>query len=270
MNKSLQILTYLFFTVLPLFSNAQTGLTVGPPRVYFVGSEGTNMTQYVDVTNPSKDYALELAVSYEDWKYSLTGDNELSPAGTLENSCADWLTISEPYFSLGPGESKRLQLNMNIPTNLNSAINPVYTTMLFVTQMNPRVSKQQEGANIRLAVRSGIKIYYRKPESEKLDVEIENIVYHKKDSIGAFLDLDYITNGNSWTEGIIRVEYLNQETGKQTKVQDINFYSLPGDKRKYLTMLPKELPSGRYTATIILMYGNQPEIKIGEIVFTHE
>lgn len=258
--------------ILSAFStlSAQTGLTVGPPRVYFIGGPGASMVQLVDVTNPSKDYSLELAVSYEDWSYSPTGDNQLFPAGTLANSCAEWLTISEPFFALAPGESKQLQLNIKVPDTLSANSQSVHTTMLFVTQMNPRANGQQEGANIRLAVRSGIKIYHRQSQTAKQDVEINNLVYHKKDSTDAFLELEYLVNSNTWTEGNIRIEYLNQETGKLTKTNDVSFYALPADKRKFYSLIPNDLAKGRYVATVMLMYGDQPDIKIGEIAFNHE
>lgn len=250
--------------------SAQTSLTVGPPRVYFIGGPGESMVQLVDVTNPSKDYSLELAVSYEDWSYSPTGDNQLYPAGKLSNSCAEWLTISEPFFALAPGESKQLQLNIKVPDTLSAKSPSVHTTMLFVTQMNPRASAQQEGANIRLAVRSGIKIYHRQSQAAKQDIEINNLVYHKNDSTGAFLELEYLVDSNTWTEGNIRIEYLNQETGKLTKTSDVSFYALPGDIRKHYTLIPNDLSKGRYVATVMLMYGEQPDIKIGEIAFNHE
>src|SRR5690606_13235575 len=268
MNNIWQILLSTFFAISTVYG--QTGLTVGPPRVYFVGEPGSSMVQFVDVTNPSKDYTLELAVSYEDWSYSETGDNQLFQAGTLSNSCANWLTISEPFFALAPGESKRLQLNMKVPESLGAESPSVHTTMLFVTQMNPRASTRQEGANIRLAVRSGIKIYHRRAQAESIDVEIDNIVYHKNDSIGSYLELEYQVNGNTWTEGRIRIEYLNQETVKQTKMEDINCYALPGDKRKFYSLLPSELTAGEYVGTVMLLYGDQPDIKIGEISFKHE
>lgn len=251
-------------------AKAQTGLTVGPPRIYFVGGPGASMVQYVEVTNPSKDYGLELAISYEDWSYSATGDNLLLPAGSLLNSCSKWLTISEPFFALAPGESKQLQLNIKVPDTLSMEAPWVHTSMLFVTQMNPRANTQQEGANIRLAVRSGIKIYHRQSQISKQDLEINNIVYHRNDSAQAYLELDYLVNSNTWTEGVIRVEYLNQETGKQIKTEDVNFYALPLDKRKFYSLIPNELRQGRYIATVMLMYGDQPDIKIGEITFNHD
>ncbi|TDQ73401.1 fimbrial biogenesis chaperone [Sphingobacterium yanglingense] len=265
---------YLFILLLSLFTiplgYAQTGLTVGPPRIYFVADAGQNQTQYVDVTNPSKDYPLDLAVSFEDWAYSAIGDNVLSPKGSLKTSCADWLTVSEPFFSLKPGETKRLQLQMSVPANKSySDALPVHTTMLFVTQLNPRVSEEREGANIRLAVRSGIKVYQRFNGRSRADLEISNLEYHSVDSIGQYLELSFDTKGNTWMEGQLRTEFLNQDTGNRYKVDDIQFYSLPGDQRKQYILLPKELTAGNYLATTMLFYGEDNDVKIAEIEFDY-
>lgn len=249
---------------------AQTGLTVGPPRVYFIADGGQTQTQYVDVTNPSKDYALDLAISFEDWAYSPTGDNVLSPKGSLITSCANWLSVSETFFALKPGETKRLQLQMQVPQNKEySAAVPVHTTMLFVTQLNPRVSEEREGANIRLAVRSGIKVYQRFNARAETDVEITDLAYHSVDSIGQYLELSFDTKGNIWTEGQLRVEFLNQDTGERFKVDDIHVYSLPGDQRKQYVLLPAELKSGSYLATTMLFYGEDNDVKVAELEFDY-
>lgn len=249
---------------------AQTGLTVGPPRVYYVVDAGQNQIQYVDVSNPSKDYALDLAVSFEDWAYSITGDNVLSPKGSLPTSCANWLSVSEPFFSLKPGETKRLQLQMQVPADVHySEALPVHTTMLFVTQLNPRASQEREGANIRLAVRSGIKIYQRFNGRSKADLEINNLEYHSVDSVGQYLELDFETKGNIWMEGQLRTEFLNQETGERHKVEDARFYSLPGDLRKQFVLIPKNLKAGNYLATMMLFYGEDNEVKVAELEFDY-
>ncbi|MBL1410478.1 fimbrial biogenesis chaperone [Sphingobacterium faecale] len=260
----------LFNTLALSFSSAQTGLTVGPPRIYFVADAGQSQTQYVDVTNPSKDYPLDLAVSFEDWAYSVVGDNVLSPKGSLKTSCADWLTVSEPFFSLKPGETKRLQLQMSVPLDKSySEVIPVHTTMLFVTQLNPRISEEKEGANIRLAVRSGIKVYQRFNGRSRTNLEISNLEYRSVDSIGQYLELSFETQGNTWTEGQLRTEFLNQDTGDRYKVDDVQFYSLPGDQRKQYILLPKELTIGNYLATAMLFYGEDNDVKIAEIEFDY-
>lgn len=265
---------YLFVFLINILAftmvSAQTGLTVGPPRVYFVADGGQTQTQYVDVTNPSKDYALELAVSFEDWAYSATGDNVLSPKGSLATSCANWLSVSEPFFALNPGETKRLQLQMQVPADKHyNDVTPVHTTMLFVTQLNPRSSQEREGANIRLAVRSGIKIYQRFNGRQKADLEITNLEYHSTDSIDQYLELRFDTKGNTWMEGQLRAEFLNQETGERVNVDDVNFYSLPGDQRRQYVLLPQELKGGAYLATVMLFYGDDNDVKVAELEFDY-
>jgi len=264
----------IFLSILILVASvaafSQTGLTVGPPRLYFVGDAGQAQTQYLDVTNPSKDYILELGVSFEDWSYSEYGDNEISPKGSLPTSCADWLSVSETYFSLKPGESKRLQLNMQVPkTTKFSAEIPVHTTMLFVTQLNPRAREKQEGANIRLAVRSGVKVYHRFNGRELPDLEITNLVYKEVDSLGQFLEVSYDVTGNIWLEGRLRAEFLNQDTGEKSVVDNLNFYCLPGDKRKQYITVPKTLKTGNYLASVLAFYGDQDVVKVAELEVKH-
>lgn len=253
-----------------LYTQAQTGLTAGPPRVYFISDPGQQQIKFVDVTNPSSDYALELGVSFEDWSYSEIGDNVLSPKGSLSNSCANWLSVSEPYFSLAPGESKRLQVIMNVPKDLIlESDNSVHTSMLFITQLNPKASADKAGATIRLAVRSGIKIYHRLNLRPQQDVEITNISYLTADSIGDFLCVDYKVLANTWLEGKVRAELLNQDNGKKINLSDILFYALPNDIRRQYIPLPPNLSTGKYMASVIFLYNDQESIKMGELEFDY-
>lgn len=267
--RSILLLFILFY--IPFSSTiAQTGLTAGPPRVYFVTDPGQQQMQFIDVTNPSKDYALELGVSFEDWEYSLVGDNVLSAKGSLTNSCSSWLSVSDPYFSLAPGESKRIQVTLNVPKELSTQNEiPVHTSMLFVTQLNPRARSDRDGATIRLAVRSGIKIYHRLNGREQQDIDITNISYLTVDSMGDFLAADYDVHSNTWMEGKVRTELISQENGKKINIEDIGFYALPKDVRKQYIQLPNDLPSGKYVASVIFLYNEQESVKVGELEFDH-
>ncbi|MGN5954837.1 hypothetical protein ACP6L2_09520 [Sphingobacterium lactis] len=262
---------FVFFSIISVLPiQAQTGLTAGPPRVYFISDPGQQQIKFIDISNPSTDYALELGVSFEDWSYSETGDNVLSPKGSLANSCANWLSVSEPYFSLAPGESKRLQVIMNVPKDLNlESDNSVHTSMLFITQLNPKASADKAGATIRLAVRSGIKIYHRLNSRPQQDVEITNISYLMTDSIGGFLVVDYKVMANTWLEGKVRSELLNQDNGKKINLSDILFYALPNDIRRQYIPLPPNLSTGKYMASVIFLYNDQESIKMGELEFDY-
>ncbi|QBR13625.1 hypothetical protein [Sphingobacterium sp. CZ-2] len=251
---------------------SQTGLTAGPPRIYFVSGAGQEQFQFVEVSNPSSDYELQLAISFEDWSYSELGENQLSNSGSLPNSCSDWLSVSEGYFSLKPGESKRIQLRMKVPpiSSIDSATS-VHTAMLFITQMNPRARQDRDGANIRLAVRSGIKVYHRFPAREQIDLEVTDLKVVHLDSLGGYLETDFQVSGNVWVEGRIRTEFLNQGDGRKVQLKDVSLYCLPGDRRKHFISIPKDLSPGKYLASVMFLFDEQDLVKIAEIEFNkHE
>lgn len=264
----------ILFVLIGLFVQeavAQTGLTVGPPRVFFVAASGQGQTQYLEVHNPSKDYTLELAVSLEDWVYSEHGDNILSPAGTLPTSMADWVSVSETLFALAPGETKRLQVNLQVPTDVSYLDSiPVHTAMLFVTQLNPRAGAERDGANIRLAMRTGVKLYHRFTGNVKEDLEITNLRYLSSDTTGQLLELSYDVTGNVWLQGQIRTEFLNQEDGTRIVEDNLAFYAMPADRRKQYIALPEDLPSGSYTVSVFMFFGENNQVKAAEMDFDYE
>ena len=265
------LITLSILLIQALFANAQTGLSVGPPRLYFVANGGQSQSLTVDVTNPSKDYTLELAASMEDWEYSTYGDNVLHPKGTLSTSCTNWISVSEPFFALKPGETKTLQVNMLVPREVSYVDSlPVHTAMLFITQLNPKEGNQRDGANIRIALRSGVKVYHRFNGMDRPDLEITDLKYLNIDTAGSYLELGYEVTGNIWLEGQMRAELLNQETGAKISLTNTSFYALPGDKRQSFIDIPKDLPKGSYLASVMLFYGNQQLVKAGEMEFSYE
>lgn len=250
--------------------SAQTGITIGPPRVYYTIGPGQSQTEKVVVTNPSKDYTLELGISIEDWEYNERGDNIVHPAGTLPTSCAAWITVQDAFFTLQPGESKEIEIQMNLPADYQYASNvPVHTAMLYVTQLNPRDGVDEEGANIRIAVRTGIKVYQRLPGPVSPAIEITDFKFLGADG-NNLLALNYVNTGRIWADGVISVELLNQDDGSKVQIPDLLYYSMPGDKRIQYIQLPAELKRGNYVATAIIDYGNLQSIQIAELEFKFE
>jgi len=245
----------------------ETGISISPPRVYYVIGPGQSQTEKVVVSNPSRDYPLELAVSFEDWAYDTYGDNLMYPAGTLATSCAAWLSVPEAYFSLAPGESKEIDVQMTVPVGYQNDTIPVHTAILYVTQLNPRDGVDQQGANIRIAVRTGIKLYQRLPGSFSPNLEITNFRYQKEDVPVLILHVD--NDGDVWADGRISLELLNQTTGGKRVLPDESFYSMPGDRRQKYVVVPEDLETGKYIATAIVNYGEANTVKIAELEFTH-
>lgn len=257
-----------FFLVFSYFAIAQTGISVSPPRLYFEADPGQSNTQKVLVTNVSKSNTLDLAVSLSDWKYDDRGENILFPSDSLDTSCSSWVTIKQKdnFFSLKPGESKEIDVTITTPNTLNSE-NPVHTALLFVTQMNPIDDVVGKGANIKVAVRSGIKLLHRTLERRNRKLEIQNLKYLPQEKK---IELHFENLGNIWGDGIIYPELLNTQTGKKTKLDHVIFYSMPKDYRITDFPLPANLAKGKYVATFLLDYGDENALEMAELTFTHE
>lgn len=248
--------------------NAQTGLSVSPPRTYFTLNAGQSETKKILVSNPSKTNTLELSVSFGDWKYDSIGNNVMAEAGELSNSCAEWIDIlPQSFFSVAPGASYELDVRMRVPENLPDSM-PVHTCMLFITQINPTDGVNEQGANIKIAVRSGVKIYHRTAAKRDANVDITNFAYNKENPNQ--LKFAFKNIGNVWTDGTITCELLNQNTGKKTKLEDVIFYSMPGDKRELYFELPEDLDASKYIATAIFDYEHASSVKMAELSFDYE
>lgn len=264
MRKRLLFLCFFAYGII----HAQTGISVSPPRVYYEADPGQNSAQKISVSNVSTTHTLDLAISLGDWEYDLKGENIMYPADSLLTSCASWVTIKrdQNYFSLKPGETKEIEVSITIPQILSKEI-PVHTALLYVTQMNPFDDVTKDGANIKVSVRSGIKLFHRTKEAKIKKIEIQNMLF---DTQTKHIKIDFESQGNVWTDGIIYPEVLNTETGKKTTMEHLVFYTMPGNKRETSIVLPEGLENGKYVATIVIDYGNDTNIEMAELTFTYE
>lgn len=265
MQKLLTLLITLFVCAT---TYAQTGVSVSPPRLYFETDPGQSSTQKILVSNVSINNTLELAVSLGDWKYSNKGENLMFPADSLDTSCASWVSIPQQhnYFSLQPGEKKEIDVTLTTPNTLTGET-PVHTAMLYVTQMNPIDDVDSQGANIRVSVRSGIKLFHKTLATQRRSIEIQNLLFNKKTKR---VEFHFENTGNIWADGIIYPELLNTETGQKTTIKPIVFYSMPDDYRETDIILPADLEKGNYVATIIIDYGDENTIEMAELTFTYD
>ena len=260
--------TFFILSIALSYIAAQTGLSVSPPRTYFTLNAGQSETKKILVSNPSKTTTLELSVSFNDWEYDSIGNNVMTEAGTLSNSCAEWIDIlPQSFFSVAPGASYELDVRMKVPDNLSDSV-PVHTCMLFITQINPTDGVNEQGANIKIAVRSGVKIYHRTSVKRDANVDITNFAYEKENP--GQLKFAFENIGNVWTDGTITCELLDQNTGKRTKLEDVVFYSMPGDERVLFFQLPEDLDASKYTATAIFDYEHAASVKMAELSYDYE
>jgi P pilus assembly chaperone PapD len=247
---------------------AQTGVSVSPPRVYFESGLGNSSTQKVTVTNVSTRNSLDLAVSLGDWEYNEKGENIMAAANTLPASCAGWISVKKEdnYFTLAPGQKKDIEVTLTVPATIPDQLF-THTAVLYVSQMNPVDDVDSKGANIKVSIRSGIKIFHKLPAAKNKRLEIQDLSYGKSKEV---LDLSFNNLGDVWADGKISTDLVNTRNGKKTTLENIVFYTMPGNKREVGIPLPAGLEKGKYTASVIIDYGDRDNLELGELNFTYE
>ena len=248
--------------------SAQTGVSVSPPRLYFESGLGNSSTQKVTVTNVSSKNSLDLAVSLGDWEYNERGENIMAAANTLPASCAGWISVKKEdnYFTLAPGQKKDIDVTLTVPGTLSDKLF-THTAVLYVSQMNPVDDVDSKGANIKVSIRSGIKVFHKLPAAKNKKLEIQNLSYGKSKET---LDLTFGNLGDVWADGKISTDLVNTQNGKKTTLETIVFYTMPGNKREMSIPLPTGLEKGKYTASVIIDYGDRDNLELGELNFTYE
>lgn len=263
MNRLVLLFCFLIFQV-----HAQTGISVSPPRIYFESNPGTSSTQKVTVTNVSQKNTLDLAVSLGDWEYDEKGENMMYPSNTLKNSCASWVSVknNDNYFTLAPGERKDLEVTIT-PIKIATDSLPTHTAILYVSQMNPVDDFDSKGANIKVSIRSGIKIFHTLSNNLTKKIEIEDL---KFDQSANSINLKFKNQSQIWVDGKISTEIINTKTGKKVAVNDIIFYTLPDNLRKLIIPVTEVLEKGSYTASVIIDYGDSSLLEMAELNFNYE
>ncbi len=262
-SRLVTLFSLLFILLISPDLFSQAGLSVSPPRSYFMLNEGETETKTILISNPSKTSTLELVVSFNDWEYDQKGNNVIKNSGELETSCANWLTVlPDSYFILGPGASYELQLQMNVPEQIGNQ--QAHTSMMYITQINSEDAINEQGANIKISLRTGVKIYHRKPVPRNTSVEPVDYKYLSEQNI---LELTFINDGNVWADGTINHLLINQNTGKEIQLDEQVFYSMPDDTRVIQIELPKKLESGSYIVSTIFNTGDKASVKMAELVF---
>ena len=245
---------------------AQTGISVSPPRLYFETEPGKSVTDRITVTNVSVKNSLDLAVSLGDWAYDEKGENITHPAKTLPSSCAGWLTVKkeDTYMSLAPGEKKEIEITLTVPEKKTDNLQ-THTALFYITQMNPVNDVDSKGANIKVSIRSGIKVFHHYPSGNLRKLEMDDLKYMAES--GSLL-VTFSNTGNTWADGKMFADLINTGTGKKTVIEPVVFYTMPGNRRQMQLQLPPALEKGSYTASVMLDYGEADALEVGELNFT--
>jgi len=210
---------------------------------------------------------IALKVYAGDFLIQPDGQEAFLDPGTIERSCAKWITASPEEFELAPDESKAVRFEINIPADKSGS----YWGMIFIEQTNkPTLKTAQKGQqqfNILSFQRVGVRVYEDTPGSKPGEGKISQVTIDDggKDEF-LRVNLKMENNGDLLLKckGSIDIKDDKGETVESVVVNEFNCY--PQSSRIVSTPLKDKLKSGHYSALAVVDYGADFLIA-GEIVF---
>jgi len=252
MSKARIILCLIFLCLGVNFSFAQSLPYIDKSKIRLSVVPGKQAYGEISLENPTKD-ARSMRLYLEDWRYLAAGDGtkEFLPAGTLENSCASWITFSPAEFVIPPFGRQRVSYSVRVPQEVSGGY---YAALFFETQLG-KVGKVEAGreANIDLKIRIATLFYVEAEGSAKRTFDIDNFSLTKLGADGGLLiKLDFKNTGNvDITCG--GSFYLMDNKGQvlaRGELKDI--YTFAGSSGEIQAKWEEPIPSGTYDLVLTL------------------
>lgn len=232
-------------------------ISVSPAIITFEGEPGEIVSKAITISN-SGDKSHELITGFMDWDRDSLGNKIYSDAGTLPNSNLKLIKSIESLFTVGPGQSKTLYIQMEIPLDQT---NPTATnSMLFITQTTPSDQPESESMlGIKVNFSFGIQLFYHPVNANMGDIKFQNVTHAERQ-----LKISFKNDGDINKTGEINVELTNKADGTEYILPRKAFAIMPHDYQVYIADIPKEVKTGSYLAIIMLDAGQKTDLKIAE------
>lgn len=293
-NNHLPLLFVLVFLFFGMATRAQDeGLRFSPAKLFFKLGANQSGMQKVAIINNSRTQTFILEGSFQDWERDSLAKKIYFPAGTLPHGLSKYLKLSPSTITLAPGESKTVDVSLQLPQGADTMVG---NSMLMLTQLkeNKLLSDlKQKKAMMNIFFQLAIHVYNEPAQFTIKNMEIEDLqlvakalnakdaqkdsaIYHPTASKDSSKKSDtllsknysikgYLHNtGELITEGNFRLELLHQTSSKEFKLVPIPFNCFPAAKFITVQALPNDLPKGKYTATAIVDFGTDQELKVAE------
>lgn len=240
------------------------GFSVSPSRLSFTGNPGETVAQTITLSNTSQSI-LNFNMHLQDFDRDTLGSKNYYDAGSRPSSNAKWLSLSSTSLKLQPGEIKKVNISMAIPTTAKS----ISQSMIFFTQVKEQMAAggALKSIGVSVLMEMGVQIYYTPTglnagELEFLAFEDRGMVGTGKDQVRKLM-LKIHNKGDVNKDAFVRLELTNKETGEEHKVDPASIAMLPNASQWVTFNLPLRL-SGKFLAVAILDAGTAYDLKIAE------
>ena len=227
------------------------------PQLVEVEVPGGGYRSSVITINNQHDEPVQVAGYIKGLQYQPDGEMRIVEPGTVERSCADWITVQPAKFKLSPGESKKIMLKLRIPDGADGGH---YGKLVFETSPLSANASQLEpekslGSTLMVIV----------PGTSRIKGSITDFgTAPVEDGKPTEFTIGFNNTGNMHVRptGTIKVkDYMGDIVHEQSLGKNVPFV-LPGNTRRLKEVYGGEkLPAGKYTATVVVNYGGEADAR---------
>jgi hypothetical protein len=244
-------------------------ISVSPARIFFneAGSTPTH-SQQVLLHNSSSE-AVIFKSSLSDWKRDSLGNKIYYPASSQPLSNASWVEVQPNIVSIPAHSKQEITVILHVPAGASTKPDLTHS-MLFLTQLNAQPAKAVTNGRTNIGVmvklEFGIHIYYTPQVTEQRNLEFldvsEKAVTIDKKKIHR-LKVKVKNQGNVVTDGFLKFEITEKESGKELKFPEKPVSMLPGDEQTFYLDMPSGL-KGSFLVVALLDSGEQNNLKVAK------
>jgi len=265
-----QIFLSIFCLTLTLSLSAQS-FKVLPASLDFRLSKGESRSEEITVTNTS-DKVESFVISTCDFTLDDKGNTIYSDAGSIERSCAKWMTITPSFVQLNPNEVVKLNVIMKVPqeeekTHWGMVI--IRSEKEFTGQA---ADKDVVRAGLIITPQIAVKILQTPPalDYKKLAVgNFKEITTIETDTVRTFA-VNILNEGDVLTRCKLYLTLSNLETLSEITIEPLDLYLLPEISKEVKIAMPENVKPGSYSIAAILDYGDEYDLEGMEMEITVE
>jgi hypothetical protein len=249
---------FIFFVSVGVFAQK---VGIQPSILEFHVLPGTTESQVIRISNLS-DKKVGFEAYLADWLRDSTGAHQYFKPDTLARSCASWVKLEKNFIEVEPGKSAEFLVRLQGPDN-PAAFEQMKWAMLFLQSVSEQDSadknNKQFSTQIKELLRVGIHIYQTPASVTALNAKALTLkpVDGEKNAYDFYME----NTGALMLQCKVHLELTNIETGKEIKLDRIEFPVFPEGKRKVRLNIPADVPKGNYSALAILNIGEDAALE---------
>ncbi len=238
-----------------LFSQKTLGVSfvVSPAKVNTTLSADAPTTQVFTVQNNSA-VSVRFKAYLEDWTITTTGADTFLEPGSVERSCAPWITINPVEFEVPAGAHQKVRVSFNAP---REAVGGYWC--IFYIETEPIPSKWSEVVSVN--GRIGVKIFGNITDTEVRGCEIVALRIEQHSRLELTAVVRNTGNVPLWLTGEVQIKDSMDKMVWEEGLSHISL--LPGLEHEIRRRPGIELGPGEYRAIVTIDYGGE-EIVQGE------